>query len=71
MKNMKHRLLPVMGGRFEGEPLPELPMTTSPPSPTSPPCAPPREGSGSPPGLWVCGGNTTRKMIFNDGICGR
>jgi hypothetical protein len=37
--------------------MPESPLTTSPPSPTLPPCSPPWEGSRLPPILWVCGGN--------------
>jgi hypothetical protein len=39
MKNTKHRLLRVAGAWLEGEPLPELPQSTSPPSPTSPHCS--------------------------------
>jgi hypothetical protein len=62
MKNTKQRLLPLVGGRLEGEPLPESPLVTSPPSLMSPPCSPPWEGSSSPPGLWVCGGNLVKSL---------
>jgi hypothetical protein len=63
-KNMKQRLLPISGGRLQGEPVSESPPATSPPSPTSPPWSPAWEGGSSPPGLWVCGGNLVQSIYI-------